>query len=456
MEAAIPEGIYRAHGQQNLRETVEFARRCRTRPRPPRRQTGRPDRANSFRTGASRIATRESAREALAGLEIRARSGSRRQPRFRRLPRADLGATHRHPAISRPLHDHRENWPCPHLDVVLGSHCVRQRRRPSRRRFAPRRRRPRHGFRRHRSRQGNRQRHRSRPRAIRGSCGSFTPAGARRRRQASQGHGSRRQSGHQHQAFAFGARRSGKVVALFSGRSRRNRISGGELLRSASVLILTDEAEFARLLTACWQAERQAPGITVLGSDLWKDHESVPHDLIVVGPLRDGKLSHILHALEPAMAVILCAPADSRELGQLRSRYPRLVHVPLREDWTQTLLLVAGESLRRTEALRLARQAQSKAARNEQYATLGRYITDMKHSVNNALTSMIGNAELLLLEPGQLSKQSLAQIKTIHSMALRINEIMQRFSSLATEMKAAENASQAETEAAPAAPSRRR
>jgi signal transduction histidine kinase len=227
-------------------------------------------------------------------------------------------------------------------------------------------------------------------------------------------------------------------------------------LRSASVLILTDETDFARLLTACWQAEKHAPGITVLGSDLWRDHEPLPHDLVVVGPLRDGKLSEILRTLEPAKALILCAPADSRELSHLRGKYPRLVHVPLREDWTQTLLLVAGESLRRTEALRLARQAESKAARNEQYATLGRYMTDMKHSVSNALTSMIGNAELLLLEPGQLSKQSLAQIKTIHSMALRINEIMQRFSSLASEMREAENASQAETEETPAAPARRR
>jgi signal transduction histidine kinase len=227
-------------------------------------------------------------------------------------------------------------------------------------------------------------------------------------------------------------------------------------LRSASVLILTDETDFARLLTACWQAEKHAPGITVLGSDLWRDQESLSHDLVVVGPLRDGKLTEILSSLEPAAALILCAPADSRELNQLRGKYPRLLHVPLREDWTQTLLLVAGESLRRTEALRLARQAEGKAARNEQYATLGRYMTDMKHSVNNALTSMIGNAELLLLEPGQLSKQSLAQIKTIHSMALRMNEIMQRFSSLASEMKDAENASQAETEEAPAASVRRR
>ncbi|HLZ91275.1 MAG TPA: histidine kinase dimerization/phospho-acceptor domain-containing protein [Candidatus Acidoferrum sp.] len=226
-------------------------------------------------------------------------------------------------------------------------------------------------------------------------------------------------------------------------------------MRSATVLILTDEIDFARLLTACWQAEKHAPTITVLESDLWKEDQAVAHDLVVFGPLREGKLSAMLHSLEPSAAVILCAPADSRELNHLRGKYPRLVHVPLREDWTQTLLLVAGESLRRTEALRLARQAENKAAGNENYATLGRYMTDMKHSVNNALTSMIGNAELLLLEPGQLSKQSLAQIKTIHSMALRINEIMQRFSSLASEMRDAENASQAETEDVSAVPSRR-
>jgi signal transduction histidine kinase len=110
------------------------------------------------------------------------------------------------------------------------------------------------------------------------------------------------------------------------------------------------------------------------------------------------------------------------------------------------LLLVAGESLRRVEAMRLARQAERAAAKNENHATLGRYMLEMTHSVNNALTSMLGNAELLLLEPGQLSSHSLAQIKTIHSMALRINEVMQRFSSLGSEMQEAENVSQAETE----------
>jgi len=219
-------------------------------------------------------------------------------------------------------------------------------------------------------------------------------------------------------------------------------------LRNSNVLILSDDGEFSRLLTACWQVERQLPGLSVLTSDLWKSGETISPDLVVIGPLKNGTLAEALRSLASSTAVILCAPAEAQELGLLRKRYPRLLHIPLREDWTQVVLLVAGESLRRTEALRLAQQAEHHAAVNANQAMLGRYMTDMKHSVNNALTSLLGNAELLLLEPGELSTQSLAQIKTIHMMALRINEIMQRFSSLAGEMREAETASQGETQEA--------
>jgi signal transduction histidine kinase len=221
-------------------------------------------------------------------------------------------------------------------------------------------------------------------------------------------------------------------------------------LRNTSVLILTDDSEFARLLTACWQTERQLPGISVLTGDFCAHGESLTADLLVVGPLKETKLADVLRGIEPNTAVILCAPAEAQEFGLLRKRYPRLLHVPLREDWTQVVLLMAGESLRRTEAQRLAKQAEQRAAANANHAMLGRYMMDMKHSVNNALTSLLGNAELLLLEPGELSAQSLAQLKTIHTMALRINEVMQRFSSLASEMREAETSSQAETEEASA------
>ena len=225
---------------------------------------------------------------------------------------------------------------------------------------------------------------------------------------------------------------------------------------TTSALILTDDAEFARLLSACWQTERQLPGFSVVTTDLWTGSDTVACDLIVVGPLKRQRPAEILQSLAASTAVILCAPSNPQELTLLRKRYPRLLHVPLREDWTQVVLLVAGESLRRTEALRLAKQAEQRASQNANDAVLGRYMTDMKHSVNNAMTSLLGNAELLLLEPGELSAQSLVQIKTIHTMALRINEIMQRFSSLASEMREVETSSQAETEdaATPSLPRR--
>lgn len=216
-------------------------------------------------------------------------------------------------------------------------------------------------------------------------------------------------------------------------------------MRHTNVIVLTDETEFARLLNACWQAERHVPAIAVLNSELWLRQQHLPCDLLVIGPIQEALLPSILIAVDPSTAVILCARADHREYADLRSRYPRFTHIPLREDWPQTLLLVAGEALRRVRATQLARAAQEESAQNASNAVLGKYMASMQNSINNALTSVLGNAELLLLEPGQLSAQSRDQVKTIHSMALRINEVMQRFSSLVNEMRSTETESQTET-----------
>jgi signal transduction histidine kinase len=225
-------------------------------------------------------------------------------------------------------------------------------------------------------------------------------------------------------------------------------------LRIPTVLILSDDPEFTRVLTACWQGERHVPAMTALTSDLWRPRQANGHDLTVVGPVRPEKLDAIIASLDPCAAVIWSAPGTTAEAASLRTRYPQLVQVPLREDWAPTLVLVAGEVLRRVQALKMAQRATRAATENERHATLGRYMSEMKHSVSNALTSILGNAELLMLEPGQLSGSAQEQLKTIHRMALRLSEIMQRFSSLATEMWEVEKASQAETEELEASHSR--
>jgi len=215
----------------------------------------------------------------------------------------------------------------------------------------------------------------------------------------------------------------------------------------ANVLILTDDSDFARLLGASWRTERRCPSLTVVNSQVWNPSAPRNYDLLLIGPVAEQQLPRILAGLPRELAAILCTPSTFRDAALLRSSYPQLLHLPLRDDWTQTLLLLADESLRRVAAGRQAHQALFRAAQNESAATLGRYMLEMKHSVNNALTSIIGNAELLLLEPGQLSAQSLQQIKTIHHMSLRLNEIMQRFSSLASEIRDAETGSHPETRA---------
>ena len=226
-------------------------------------------------------------------------------------------------------------------------------------------------------------------------------------------------------------------------------------MRAPTALIVSDEPEFARVLTACWQGERHVPAITALTSDLWKPQQTSLYDVTVVGPLGAGKIEAVMKSLAAGAAVILCAVGHSAAVASLQNRYPRVLHVPLREDWAQTVVLVAGEALRRVEAVRAAQRAARLAAESERQATLGRYMLEMKHSVNNALTSMLGNVELLMFEPGQLSADAQAQLKTIHCMTLRLSEIMQRFSSLASEMKEDEKASQAETEEVRAGPARR-
>jgi len=78
--------------------------------------------------------------------------------------------------------------------------------------------------------------------------------------------------------------------------------------------------------------------------------------------------------------------------------------------------------------------AEKMSALLEQQATLGRYMLEMRHTLNNTLTAMLGNSELLLLEPGLLSAEARSQIETIRHMALRIHEVLRRFSSLEKEL----------------------
>ena len=227
---------------------------------------------------------------------------------------------------------------------------------------------------------------------------------------------------------------------------------GGTPLTHSSVLIVSDDTEFARTVAARWQAERRVPEITLTTSDVWQSSAAEGYNLVIVGPVRDTKVSGILSALNAtattAATIYVSTEAEAREAQQLAAAHPHVSVIPREDGWIGTLILVAGEALRRAAATARAQRAERVATEAQRHAVLGRYMLDVRPSVNNALTSVLGNADLLLLDSESIHPDAREQIRTIHTMALRLHEIMQRFSSLAAEMRAGEKESQAETNSA--------
>ncbi len=220
-------------------------------------------------------------------------------------------------------------------------------------------------------------------------------------------------------------------------------------MNKASVLIVSDDTEFARAVAARWQAERHVPEVTLVTSDLWHPSSGTGYELVIVGPVRNGKSTEILSSLDASHSTaVVCVVEDEKEISPLRARHSHALVIPRQDGWIGTLIVLSNEALRRVEAVSRAQRAERIALESQRHATLGRYMLEMRPGVNNALTSVIGNADLLLLEPGQISAECREQIHTIHAMALRLNEVMQRFSSLAAEMRAGEKESQGETEVA--------
>jgi signal transduction histidine kinase len=205
-------------------------------------------------------------------------------------------------------------------------------------------------------------------------------------------------------------------------------------VESPTVLIISDEADFSRRVTARWQMERKVPTFTLLSGDLWPRFAVDVFDVAIVGELRRDLLSIVLEPLHSTGQPIFCVCQDAAIAQLVRERWPRVSILRPSEHWLETLVLAASEAVHRSRAESRARTAELSCSALGREATLGRYMLEMRHSLNNALTSVLGNSDLLLLEPGSHSAQTRAQIETIRNMTLRIHEIMQRFSSLEKEM----------------------
>jgi signal transduction histidine kinase len=205
-----------------------------------------------------------------------------------------------------------------------------------------------------------------------------------------------------------------------------------------SMLIISDEPDFCRAITARWQTERTLPAFTLVSSDISLGFDPQAFHAAIVGHIRPQSLSVVMEAMEVLGKRVLFLADDAPTLATVRERWPGTLLLKQQDHWLDTLVLVAVETLYRAFAEDCARQADLAKSSMKRLATLGRYMLDMRHNLNNALTSVLGNSELLLLEPGSLSANARSQIETIHNMSLRMHGVLQRFSSLEKELNLAE------------------
>lgn len=202
-----------------------------------------------------------------------------------------------------------------------------------------------------------------------------------------------------------------------------------------TVLIISDDPEFSRVVTGRWQSERSLPSFTLMSTEVCLDLDPQSFQLAIAGAIRPQALSVVLEAMEAAGKRVLFVSENPDILETVHERWPGVLALQKEENWLDTLILLAREALHRANAEARAGRAEQANAELQSQATLGHYMLDMRHSLNNALTSVLGNSELLLLEPGALSSGARSQIETIRHMALRMHEILQRFSSLEKELK---------------------
>ena len=196
-----------------------------------------------------------------------------------------------------------------------------------------------------------------------------------------------------------------------------------------TVVIVSDVPEFSAVATRRWLAERSVPSFVLADSNSLAGVSEGGFDLAVIGGVSAEAFTYVLDALKATGKPLI-------HISKLNGYAPPgPITVPEASGWPDLLVTIAEQIFERGRANDELAKTLETLAKIEQQAALGRYMLEARHNLNNALTSILGNSDLILLDASALSTAQRSQVETIRNMAMRLNEIMQRFSSLQKEMQ---------------------
>jgi signal transduction histidine kinase len=205
--------------------------------------------------------------------------------------------------------------------------------------------------------------------------------------------------------------------------------AGAAVVIRPTVAIITDVPEFSGAATRRWLGERNVPSFLLIESHAQSEFSNGNFDLAVVGGVSSEELENLLSNLKQTGKPLI-------HVSKLNGKHQHgVVTIPEAPGWPDLLVTVAEQIFQCERLKSELTKTQETVARLEQHAALGRYMLEARHNLNNALTSILGNSDLVLLDSASLPAAQRAQVETIRNMGMRLNEIMQRFSSIQKEMQ---------------------
>ena len=216
--------------------------------------------------------------------------------------------------------------------------------------------------------------------------------------------------------------------------------SGSAKPNTQWVLIVTDNASFGRDLSTHWQMQHEVPEFTTVSSEgsefigIEKFAALDGYDLALIGKVSKEHLHSVLHRTRNVPAVLVWTPPGVAP-SDLREEFPNTL--PLREcaSMVESTVSVGVALLLRTQYQKKVACTHTLATDDKIHAALGRYMVESRPNLNNALTSILGTAELMEIGNFRSADRVRDDVKTIHMMALRIQSMLQHFSVVEAEMK---------------------
>jgi len=200
------------------------------------------------------------------------------------------------------------------------------------------------------------------------------------------------------------------------------------------VLLADDDAVVRTLLTAVISDLGHEPVVAEDGQDAWDQFQREPAPLALLDinmPRLDGLAVCRLireHDIGRDTFVIIVTARDAREdlSAVLAAGADDYVTKPSSPENLRARLEIAQQRIVQNTA---RRAAESELARARWLAGIGETTIALEHEINNPLSALLGNAELLLMENG-LTEEQTQQVQVIREQAARIADVVRRLARL--------------------------